>query len=63
MRTRMCNFPWLKPDFTAFFNEAENEGALFAEGYSGGLASAQERILFVYMQWVTLLILQVSTLS
>lgn len=33
----MCHFPQLKSDFTAFFNEAENEGALFAEGDSGAL--------------------------
>lgn len=25
------SFPWLKPNFTAFFNEAENEGGLLAE--------------------------------
>lgn len=37
----MCHFPQLKSDFTAFFNEAENEGALFAEGDSGALQVPQ----------------------
>lgn len=56
------SFPLIKAWFHRIFQESRKRGSFICRRFRG-LASAQDRILFLYMQWVTLLILQVSSLS
>lgn len=58
------SFPLIKAWFHCIFQWSWKWGSFICRRrFRGDLASAQDRILFVYMQWVTLLVLQVSTLN
>lgn len=56
------SFSWLKPDYIAFFNEAENEAGLLV-GDSLDLVSAQDKILFVSINELLCLFCRVCPLN